>query len=144
MEPTHAPERPAPRPSNVLPDREEAERIVLPPDSPAHEVTGDIRLYLASGYALLKLSRLSGSRSRPRACVRSVGPPVGAERVVLRDRDGRVVARSPRIPKGPGAERCAELALLHGKLEAGRYTLRARARDSFGHPLSARRPVHLG
>jgi len=53
MEPTHAPERPAPRPSNVLPDREEAERIVLPPDSPAHEVTGDIRLYLASGYALL-------------------------------------------------------------------------------------------
>jgi uncharacterized protein (DUF2236 family) len=41
------------RPSNVLPDAEEAARIVLPSDSPAHDVTGDIRLYFASGYALL-------------------------------------------------------------------------------------------
>jgi uncharacterized protein (DUF2236 family) len=39
--------------SNVLPSEEEARRIVLAPDSPAHRVTGDARLYLAAGYALL-------------------------------------------------------------------------------------------
>ncbi len=56
MEPTAAPERtqrPPARPSNVLPSEQEAAEVVLRPDSPAHEVTGDIRLYLASGYALL-------------------------------------------------------------------------------------------
>ena len=52
MEPTAAPAR-APRPSNVLPSEEEIDRIVLPADSPAHQVTGDIRLYLGAGYALL-------------------------------------------------------------------------------------------
>lgn len=46
-------EQPSPRPSNVLPDQAEIDGIVLRPDSPAHEVTGDIRLYLAAGYALL-------------------------------------------------------------------------------------------
>ena len=94
-------------------------------------------------YALLKLSRLSGPSSRPRVCVRSVGPAVGAERVALLDRDGRTVAKSPRIPRGPGSERCAELAPSHGSLEAGRYTLRARAHDSFGHPISAKRRVRV-
>ena len=39
--------------SNVLPSEEEARRIVLAPDAPAHRVTGDARLYLAAGYALL-------------------------------------------------------------------------------------------
>ena len=52
MEAATARKRPI-HPSNVLPDEDEIERIVLPSDSPAHEVTGDIRLYFASGYALL-------------------------------------------------------------------------------------------
>ena len=46
-------ERRSPRPSNVLPDQEEVDRIVLRADSPAHAVTGDVRLYLGAGYALL-------------------------------------------------------------------------------------------
>ena len=49
MEPSTA----TPRPSNVFPAQEEIDRVVLSPDSPAHQVTGDIRLYLGAGYALL-------------------------------------------------------------------------------------------
>ena len=40
-------------PSNVFPDQEEIDRIILPASSDAHDVTGDIRLYLGAGYALL-------------------------------------------------------------------------------------------
>lgn len=53
VEPTATAAPREPRPSSVLPDAEEIDRIVLPPDSPAHAVTADIRLYLASGYTLL-------------------------------------------------------------------------------------------
>ncbi|MGI8727715.1 MAG: oxygenase MpaB family protein [Solirubrobacterales bacterium] len=39
--------------SSVLPTEEEIERIVLPPDAFSHRITGDGRLYLGAGYALL-------------------------------------------------------------------------------------------
>ena len=95
-------------------------------------------------HAVLKLSPVYGARSRPTVCVRSLGPPVGAARVVLFDSSGRAAARSPRITKGPGSERCAELEVADGRLNAGRYTLRARARDSFGHRVGAKRAIRLG
>lgn len=41
------------QPSNVLPDEREIDEIVLRPGSYAERVTGDGRLYLAAGYALL-------------------------------------------------------------------------------------------
>lgn len=41
------------RRSNVLPDAAEVREVALPPDAYSHGITGDVRLYLSAGYALM-------------------------------------------------------------------------------------------
>jgi S-formylglutathione hydrolase FrmB len=93
-------------------------------------------------HARLVLRKLRIRHASASACVRSVGTVVRRVRISLSDNRARQLARSRRLTVG-GATRCVRLAGAR-RLRRGRYVVRAKGTDVFGHDVAARRRFRLG
>ena len=103
-------------------------------DSPGYFTRASVRL-APHARVLVATRRRQGAL---RVCLRGIGGAVPQARLRVRGRGGRAVTRWLRVRVGE-RRRCRSVA--RGRIGRGRYAVAVRARDGYGHALSARKVV---
>ncbi|MEY2533556.1 MAG: hypothetical protein QOF29_1466, partial [bacterium] len=103
-------------------------------DSPGYFTRASVRL-APHARVLVAARRRKGAL---RVCLRAIGGAVRRSRLRVRGRGGRGVTRSLRVRIGT-RRRCRSVA--RRRIGRGRYVVAIRARDGYGHAISARKVV---
>lgn len=93
-------------------------------------------------HAAIRIGKLRAVRRGPRVCVRLRGADLTRARIKL-TRIGKTVARTRAFRQQPGEKRCLRLRGSRRPLTPGRYVLRARGADGFGHRIAAKRRARV-